>query len=127
MLFGRTFLGISGCLFYQSLEWTKKVFFVAVDVFDTRHYEYIFSFTRSILYGWSKNPSQSSAFLSSVNSPQKRSTEVIQCLPALTALEKTLYTRDFLLHLKDVSVQFINRSWHKRVYGVIDRFYIAFR
>ena len=104
-LIGRTYLGHKWMPFIIPILHGPKGVFVDTLIFDPNIMSSLFSFTRSYFMVQAEIPSQVVAFLSSVI-PHKKTHELYNAI-GFNKHGKTLFYRDFLLHLAQSKDQFV--------------------
>lgn len=104
-LIGRTYLGHKWMPFIIPILHGPKGVFVDTLIFDPNIMSSLFSFTRSYFMVQAEIPSQVVAFLSSVI-PHKKTHELYNAI-GFNKHGKTLFYRDFLLHLTQSKDQFV--------------------
>ncbi|MGM0945570.1 MAG: bifunctional isocitrate dehydrogenase kinase/phosphatase [Bacteroidota bacterium] len=104
-LIGRTFVGQKWMPFIIPILHGPKGIFVDTLIFDPNMMSTLFSFTRSYFMVEAKIPSQIVGFLSSVI-PHKKTHELYNAI-GFNKHGKTLFYRDFLLHLQQSEDQLI--------------------
>ncbi|MFC3415038.1 bifunctional isocitrate dehydrogenase kinase/phosphatase [Algoriphagus hitonicola] len=104
-LIGRTYIGNKWMPFIIPILHGPKGIFVDTLIFDPNMMSTLFSFTRSYFMVEAKVPSQIVGFLSSVI-PHKKTHELYNAI-GFNKHGKTLFYRDFLLHLQQSTDQFV--------------------
>ncbi|WP_297335628.1 bifunctional isocitrate dehydrogenase kinase/phosphatase [Algoriphagus sp.] len=104
-LIGRTYVGNKWMPFIIPILHGPKGIFVDTLIFDPHMMSTLFSFTRSYFMVEAQIPSQIVGFLSSVI-PHKKTHELYNAI-GFNKHGKTLFYRDFLLHLQQSTDQFV--------------------